>query len=484
MKFVKNLFVPTHSNNYRAYLISNKALIVYVVFLVLLNIFFSSSTIARTYALVDVQSIVELHNRERAKYGLGELENNYLLNLSAKEKGEVMLEHNCWSHYCPPGTSPWKFFKESGYSYVYAGENLAEGFSDSESVMQAWMNSKTHRENVLKPEYTEVGVAIIAGDFQGLRNNLIIVVHFGKPRAEQSDSTNRGPNFEQRADVPLVLHPENNSSTSDTTPEIRGRYESEVEIDINQERQGSIIPDGGIFTYEPDRPLDEGNYELQVEDKQNPSRKSAVTNFEVDITSPNLNDEDTSVLGVIREADSVYYELGLNFSEELSDLAVSSSTFLERDIKTENLTGNSWLITIATDSETLVGEQYGDLTIVTEDLAGNQNTEVLPAFYLNDLTTDALSSGFANQSSEPTLLGLLSNSVTNSTDRFLSLNFVQIVAILLIIFLLSLFIIDYMVMSKKEMQHIAKNRTNSHLHIPTLVIMLVLIFIGGFDGSV
>src|SRR6185436_20656588 len=63
--------------------------------------------------------------------------------------------------------------------YIYAGENLAEGFDDNTTVMDAWMNSPTHKENILKPEFREIGIGGARGTYQGEQNNTIVVIHFG-----------------------------------------------------------------------------------------------------------------------------------------------------------------------------------------------------------------------------------------------------------------------------------------------------------------
>lgn len=49
----------------------------------------------------------------------------------------------------------------SGYNYTEAGENLAEGNYGSESIVQAWIESPTHYENIIRSDYTETGIAIV-----------------------------------------------------------------------------------------------------------------------------------------------------------------------------------------------------------------------------------------------------------------------------------------------------------------------------------
>ena len=95
-----------------------------------------------------------------------------------------MLAADCWSHYCPDNRSPWEYFDDVNYNYLFAGENLAEGFFLDEDAMVAWMNSPSHRENILKPEYKEVGFGVVHGNFQGQEDNTVIVAHFGARQDE------------------------------------------------------------------------------------------------------------------------------------------------------------------------------------------------------------------------------------------------------------------------------------------------------------
>jgi hypothetical protein len=93
-----------------------------------------------------------------------------------------MIARNYWSHNTPDGTEPWWFFTQAGYSYTNAGENLAYGFSDSASTVDAWMNSAGHRANILG-SYTEVGFGVASGaNYQG-GENTVVVAHYATPAA-------------------------------------------------------------------------------------------------------------------------------------------------------------------------------------------------------------------------------------------------------------------------------------------------------------
>ncbi|MEO8065781.1 MAG: CAP domain-containing protein [Candidatus Doudnabacteria bacterium] len=116
--------------------------------------------------------ILNLVNLDREKHGLSDLSLNPTLNLAAYAKAEDMISKNYFAHVSPGGVKPWDWFKNLGYNYSYAGENLAEGYSDPYELENSWMNSPTHRANILSPFYSEAGLAVVS------RNNTTIIVQF------------------------------------------------------------------------------------------------------------------------------------------------------------------------------------------------------------------------------------------------------------------------------------------------------------------
>ncbi len=89
-----------------------------------------------------------------------------------------MFADNRWAHIAPDGTTPWVFIKNSGYDYLYAGENLARGFTNASDAVNAWMASPTHRENLLSSNYSDVGFAVRSGTLTG-SDTILIVQMFG-----------------------------------------------------------------------------------------------------------------------------------------------------------------------------------------------------------------------------------------------------------------------------------------------------------------
>lgn len=124
--------------------------------------------------------VVTYANADRSAAGLGKVTEDALLDRAAQLKANDMAAKGYFSHVDPSGNAPWMWFKKVGYYYWDAGENLAINFSDSQSVNAAWMNSPTHRENLLNGTYSRMGIGIAYGTYQG-KPATYIVQFFADP---------------------------------------------------------------------------------------------------------------------------------------------------------------------------------------------------------------------------------------------------------------------------------------------------------------
>src|SRR5258706_10350524 len=85
-----------------------------------------------------------------------------------------MFAKDYWAHIAPDGTTPWSFIKGAGYNYVYAGENLARGYFSASDVVNAWMASPEHRENMLSSKFADVGFSAQNGKLTGEDTVLVV----------------------------------------------------------------------------------------------------------------------------------------------------------------------------------------------------------------------------------------------------------------------------------------------------------------------
>lgn len=177
---IKNLFWPTKENNNQPLILTDRAISILILLFLLVKVLFSFEILilrqTSLFAEVSAQKILELTNDLRKQYGLPPLNENPLLKEAAKEKALDMIRNKYFAHYSPTGISPWYFIEKNGYDYRYAGENLAMNFIDSEEVVRAWVNSPTHRDNLLNQKYEEIGIAVLSGDITGDNISKIVVV--------------------------------------------------------------------------------------------------------------------------------------------------------------------------------------------------------------------------------------------------------------------------------------------------------------------
>lgn len=123
-------------------------------------------------------------NETRQSLGLNSLLESQKLDQAARLKAEDMVKNQYFQHTSPQGITPWFWFSKTGYNYKYAGENLAIGFFESNEVFQAWLNSASHKANLLNPNYKEVGTAVLDG--YGQNNTIVVVQLFGTEQTQKT----------------------------------------------------------------------------------------------------------------------------------------------------------------------------------------------------------------------------------------------------------------------------------------------------------
>lgn len=157
---------------------------------------------SNTLATVINAVLVDLVNADRSAQGLGTLTPDPLLALAAQQKANDMAAKGYFAHTSPDGKEPWYWISQVGYQYETAGENLAVKFSDSQEVETAWMNSPTHRANLLNAKFTHVGIATAEGMYKG-EPTVFVVQMFARPVPSVTHST-QTPVLEPEIVAPIV----------------------------------------------------------------------------------------------------------------------------------------------------------------------------------------------------------------------------------------------------------------------------------------
>jgi len=176
---IAHLFTPRHSNNHRARLLHASSMVGYLLLFVAIQFFLGfvhrvNPNILGYATDVTVADLLDETNKQRVSQGLLPLELNEKLSNAARVKAEHMFANDYWAHNAPDGTSPWVFILGENYEYLVAGENLAKNFDNSGGVVDAWMLSPSHRENLLKDDYRDIGFAIVDGVLQGEETTLVV----------------------------------------------------------------------------------------------------------------------------------------------------------------------------------------------------------------------------------------------------------------------------------------------------------------------
>lgn len=131
-------------------------------------------------AAVYPSTIVTLINSERLSHGLSVVSENALLDKAAQLKANDMVNNRYYAHVSPDGKTPLYWLNAVGYRYLNVGENLVVRVSNSNQAVDAWMNSPDHRDNILRADFTETGVAIAQGEYEG-KETYYVVQLFAKP---------------------------------------------------------------------------------------------------------------------------------------------------------------------------------------------------------------------------------------------------------------------------------------------------------------
>jgi uncharacterized protein YkwD len=187
--WARDHFLPTHTNGFYPHFHRSKHVGLYLVAMIALKLVEIGTLVSEpAQAAVAVgtlseqrQEVISQTNAIRIGQGLNEVSLNASLNASAQAKAEDMATKQYFGHAGPDGRRLAYWLSTVGYSYKLAGENLATGFSSGSAAMQGWINSPTHYANIIESQYTEFGVGIASGTFEG-EQTVFIVQHFGAPK--------------------------------------------------------------------------------------------------------------------------------------------------------------------------------------------------------------------------------------------------------------------------------------------------------------
>lgn len=179
--------VPHERNNFKPLLFTLGGVVAVITLALLMQFAYLVHTrivVTQTDFLASILPgvLATLTNEDRARAGIATLTEDAHLARAAQMKAEDMAARGYFAHVDPEGRQPWYWLQQAGYEYTYAGENLAVNFTDSRDVQQAWMKSPTHHANIVKAEYSRIGIGVARGTYKG-NDTTFVVQFFATPKA-------------------------------------------------------------------------------------------------------------------------------------------------------------------------------------------------------------------------------------------------------------------------------------------------------------
>lgn len=466
---MKIFFLPKKENSFYPYALRVEALIIYSILLAIFNLIvvplFGLSNKAYSSEISE-NALVELANRSREAVGLSPLRVNEKLKIAAENKGKHMFKEQYWAHYAPDGTSPWFFIIQAGYDYTYAGENLAKDFVTAEAVHEAWMNSPTHRDNILNPYYEDIGIAVVEGTLFG-EQTTIVVQMFGSlnEKAEYTQNvTQEIPST--KIPVPQITSPKDGEVLNKSQITVTGKGANGLTISIydNNKNVVEATANEGIFSVVLTN-LKDGEHIFSARAKDSSGRISEESNkvkVTIDTIPPALKSKETKL-----------FLKGMNITVTLQPtekLKMVTILFSGKSIPLNEDQNGTFVGSFALQGD-YSNYEGQNITVTLTDMADNTTTENirLPSF-------EIISQGNIT----PVVSGVSSTVVTSAMSYINSLTPQQKLNIAVGLFLTLLFVIDAVVLWKMGL---FRQQAKTVLHIPILIIGII-ITIFGINGTI
>ncbi len=210
ISWLKKHFIPHQGNNHRPHFLrtQNTRSIVLAILFIEAFIFLIPTLIHINknggMAAVLPSILSDLTNEERAVNKETPLVINPVLNKAALMKATDMANNGYFAHTSPDGKTPWYWLEKVGYDYQYAGENLAVNFTDSKDVTKAWMESPSHKSNIIKKNYTEMGTGIATGIYEG-KETVFVAQVYANPLPKKLEAENISIKEKSTKEVPVNI---------------------------------------------------------------------------------------------------------------------------------------------------------------------------------------------------------------------------------------------------------------------------------------
>ena len=223
---LKNFFIPHADNNYHPHLLHTKRAVLYSSFFFVTKILVIGTALLLPTAVFvspdilakEQQQLVALTNAVRSANGVPVLTEEGHLDRSAALKTQDMINDSYFGHRGPDGHDLAYFLSTAGYPYKTAGENLAMGYERAEDIFAAWLASPAHYQNIVDPDFQELGIDLKGGIYNG-QTVVFAASHFGAPdvpasarHIAQANDVFRGQIYELSASRRAAVHLDSSQS--------------------------------------------------------------------------------------------------------------------------------------------------------------------------------------------------------------------------------------------------------------------------------
>ncbi|MBX4191177.1 MAG: CAP domain-containing protein [Candidatus Doudnabacteria bacterium] len=297
---IRHYLIASETNDYKPWIITPSALAVFCLVIWSLR-FLIPASITLAQEGISASELMNRINQERSQRFLGTLNTNSKLITAATGKANDMIARSYFAHVDPDGKYVWPRIEATGYTpYLTLGENLAMDFTDASGVVNAWMNSPTHRANIVNEKFVDQGLASIAGLYEPNHDTVMVVSLFGTlyktssstPAPRPAPSPKPTPTPPPPVTKPVIKNPPSTTSNLKISNDIKvsnttlsGKTTVDVDVVIAGDPtlvtatlngQSITLLEGSVkgqfvgrFTFDADTDLHDKNLHIEARDKNN-----------------------------------------------------------------------------------------------------------------------------------------------------------------------------------------------------------------------
>jgi len=280
---------------------------------------------------ISTEQLLQCTNYYREQYGLPPVIMNSNLSKAALLKLEDIDQYNYWSHTNPyTNKQPWDFFDEIDYNYAAAGENLAFDYNTSAGVCKGWMDSESHRKNILSSDFNEVGFAIQRVDLEDQGEGNLIVQFFGS-RINTKIDDNLLEQYRYKPqnkvcqteiyDKLKIISPEcgfvNKKNITIKAEILEGDLQNYIFKIDESDLDGLMLETGDNKIVKINKNIKDGTHKIIAQDK--PNNEHAIVSFTVDTTSP-IIDETKLKVSRTEKDDFVLFDIEIPIKDKNIDI--------------------------------------------------------------------------------------------------------------------------------------------------------------------